>query len=152
MIWKDKPDALSNSVATDARLRQINRDKVKLSPGIIGSASAEGGWYAYILYGIAFGLFLRFFDEIVTLAPWSPFAVLPVASSLGEVLGLARGETAVFANTYVLTVVGCWITMLVVGKFVAVLRGGAGYEQYEEVEQPHDEYADETYDYEPQPA
>lgn len=144
MIWSDKPEALSNSVARDARLRKINRDRVKLSPGILGSAAAEGGWYAYIIYGIAFGLFLRFFDEIVRLAPWSPFAVLPVASSLGQVLGLARGETSVFANTYVITVAGCWITMLLVGRFVAVLRGGAGYEAVEA--EPEGEYEDDYAD------
>ncbi len=147
VIWPDKPVALSNTVATDARIRQVNRDKIKLSPGVIGSAAAEGGWYAVILYGIAFGLFLRFFDEIIRLAPWSPFAVLPVASGLGQVLGLARGETSVFANTYILTVAGCWITMLAVGRFVQVLRGGAGYEAY--VEETQDSYGDETYDYEP---
>lgn len=154
VIWPDKPVALSNTVATDARIKKVNRDKIKLSPGIIGSAAAEGGWYAVIIYGIAFGLFLRFFDEIVRLAPWSPFAVLPVASSLGQILGLARGETSVFANTYILTVAGCWITMLAVGRFVQVLRGGAGYEQVVMDESPPEDAEGYTYgdEYEPAPA
>lgn len=140
-IWKSKPDALSNAIATQARLDQINRDRVKLSPGIIGSAAAEGGFLAVLIYAAAFGLFLRFYEEIMSLAPWSPFAVLPVASSLGQILGLARGETAVFANTYILTVLGCWLTMLVIGRAVGAMRGAAAYEVVDDGGESADPYA-----------
>lgn len=123
VIWPTKPDALSNLVATQAKIDKVNRDRIKLSPGILGSAAAEGGLVAVLIYGVAFGLFLRFFDELISRAPWSPMVVLPVSSNLGQVLGLARGETAVFANTYMLTVLGCWLAMLVVGRAAQRMRG-----------------------------
>ena len=123
MIWEGKPYPLSTMVASQAMVDNVNRDRVKLSPGIIGSAAAEGGWYALIIYAGLMGLYLRFFDEMVQLQPRSPFVVLPVGCALGQVLGLARGDTSTMANTYFLTVIGTLLIMLWIGKIARGLVG-----------------------------
>lgn len=123
-IYPSKPDPLSNLVASQANIPKVNQDKLKMSPGILGSAATEGGIWAVLVYAIAAGLFLRFYDELCTLNPHSPFVVLPVASAMGQVLGFARGETSVMVNAFIIATIGCWGTMLVVGKVVEGIRGG----------------------------
>jgi hypothetical protein len=117
-IWETKPTPLSTKVASRANVRGVDQGKVTLPAGILGNAAAEGGWYALIIYALISGVFLRFFDELIRQNPWSPFVVLPVGCQLGQVLGLARGETALFANTYVLAFIGVWITMSLTAKLL----------------------------------
>ena len=100
-IWPGKPEPQSVLIANQANIQRVQQDRIKLSCGIVGVAAAEGGWYAIIVYAIWLGLFVRIFDEIVRHQPTSPFIVLPVGAALGQVLGLARGDTSAFANTEV---------------------------------------------------
>jgi hypothetical protein len=117
-MWETKPAPLSTKLASFANVRGVDQGKVTLPAGIIGNAAAEGGWYALVIYAFVSGVFLRFFDELIRQNPWSPFVVLPVGCQLGQVLGLARGETALFANTYVLAFIGVWITMSLTAKLL----------------------------------
>lgn len=143
-IWPGKPEPLSTKVASQATIRGVNRDNVKLSPGIIGSVAAEGGWYALIVYAVLMGMFLRFFDELVQLQPRSPFIVLPVGSTLGQVMGFARGDTSTMVNLYYLTVFGTLLLMLWIGR---VARGLVGSEEEPtEYDEHWDEHA-EGHDY-----
>ncbi len=157
-IYPSKPDPLSNLVAAQANIPKVNQDKLKMSPGILGSAATEGGIWAVIVYAIAAGLFLRFYDQLCILHPHSPFVVMPVACSMGQVLGFARGETSVMVNAFILSTIGCWGTMLVVGKFVEALRGGAAGpsppDDGEDAEPVEDDPYEQWQDYgrEPEPA
>ncbi|TVQ60372.1 MAG: hypothetical protein EA379_08250 [Phycisphaerales bacterium] len=141
MIWRDKPMPLSTQIATQARIKGVSWDVLKIGPGIIGHAAAEGGWYALIVYGIIGGFFLRFFDQIVRLHPMSPFVVLPVGSALGQIVGITRGETSAFAMNYVVGVVGAYAAMVLLGKFLAML-GWAREEEPLGYEVPVSEYSD----------
>lgn len=123
-IYPGKPDPLSNLVAAQANIPKVNQDKLKMSPGILGSAATEGGIWAVIVYAIAAGLFLRFYDQLCLLHPYSPFVIMPAASAMGQVLGFARGETSVMVNAFIIATVGCWGTMLFVGKMVESFTGG----------------------------
>lgn len=116
--WPDKPYPISMEIAQQARISRVNWKKLKLGPGIVGHAAAEGGFYALILYGIVGGLFFRFFDEVVRLNIDSPFVVLAIGSSLGQFLGLARGSVPNFAFIAVLTIAGSLFIMIVLGKVV----------------------------------
>jgi len=124
IIWRDKPMPLSTMIATQARITGVNWDMLKIGPGIIGHAAAEGGWYALVVYALLGAFFLRFFDQIVQINPTSPFVVLPVGSALGQVVGLPRGETSAFAMNYVVGVVGAYISMIVLARIVATLGWG----------------------------
>lgn len=117
-VWEGKPDALSQRLAEDGNIQGVDRSRLKIGPGIIGHAAAEGGWIATLFYGALMGLFLRFFDELVAKSPVSPFAVLPVGAALGQIIGLSRGETAPFAFNYVFGVLGSYVTLIIVSRVV----------------------------------
>lgn len=135
--WPDKPLPLSNLIASQASVPGVNqtvgsksgdgRGGVSLSPGIIGHAVADGGWPVVFLYAVLIGIYLRFFDEIVYLNAPSPFLVIPIGASLGQIIGLARGETSVFAMAYVMSVGGSMLLMILIAKFLEHL--GAGHPQ-----------------------
>ena len=100
-----------------------------MGPGIIGHSIADGGWPVLFLYAILFGIFLRFFDEIVSLNPHSVFMIIPIGAALGQVIGLARGETSTFAMAYVMSVGGSMLLMIIIAKFLEHL--GLGRPQME---------------------
>lgn len=111
IFWPDKPNALSNDIATLARLRGVNRKAITMPPGIIGYSAAEGGFYALVVYALFFGQFTRFFDELIRLNPGNPFIILPIGCTTGQFLGLARGDIAIFTNLAVIGVVSTWLIL-----------------------------------------
>lgn len=132
--WTDKPFPLSQLIAIQASVPGVNRTVgahsgggrggITLGPGIIGHSIADGGWPVLFLYAIIMGIFLRFFDEIVYLNPQSPFMVLPIGAALGQIIGLARGETSIFAMAYVMSVGGSILVMLVISRFMEHMGAG----------------------------
>lgn len=116
--WPDKPLPLSKQIPAQAKIPNVNWRSLTLPAGIVGNAAAEGGWYALVIYAIFLGLFVRFFDQLVQNTLSSPFVVLAVGSALGQVLGLARGEASLFANTFLLTFASAGICMVAAGKLV----------------------------------
>ncbi|MFG0306607.1 MAG: hypothetical protein ACF8Q5_10400 [Phycisphaerales bacterium JB040] len=137
MLWPGKPEPQSVLIADQANIQRVQQDRIKLSCGIVGVAAAEGGWYAIIVYGLCLGVFVRVFDEIVRHQPTTPFIVLPVGAALGQILGLARGDTSTFANTYFITTLGALAIMIPVGRFMArfnadAIAGYDGYDDYTE--------------------
>jgi hypothetical protein len=98
LLWEDKPETLANDIAGIASVKGVNPDAITMPPGVIGYAGAEGGFYALVLYALFFGQFTRFFDELIRLNPDNPYVILPVGCAIGQFLGLARGEIAVFTN------------------------------------------------------
>lgn len=144
-IWAGKPDPLSGRIAEMANRSGVNRKVLTIGPGIIGHAAAEGGWIALIVYAMLAGLCLRLYDEIVRKCPTSPFVVLPIGASLGQVVGLARGETAAFAFTYAFASFGSYLSLLFVAKIVE-RTGLAGTADSGMIE---DEHAEEWSEHEP---
>lgn len=116
--WPGKPIPLSMEIAQEARISRVDWKRLKLGPGVIGHAAAEGGWYALIVYAVIAGMFFRFFDEIIRLNIDSPFVVLAVGSALGQFLGLARGSVPNFAFLAVITIGGALLIMIALGKIV----------------------------------
>ena len=58
------------------------------------------------------------FDEIVRRDFANPLVVMPPAAALGQTLGLARGETAVFGFIWVFSAVTSFGFMLIIGKLL----------------------------------
>ena len=113
MLWEEKPNSLSNDVATLARLRGVNRKLITLPPGVIGYAGAEGGFYAIVIYALFFGQFTRFFDELIRLNPTNPFIILSVGCTTGQFLGLARGDMSIFANLAIIGFISTYLILYV---------------------------------------
>lgn len=131
MLWTGKPDPLSSQIAEMANRQGVNRSGLTIGPGIIGHAANEGGLIAVVVYAILGGMLLRFFDELIAKCPTSPFVVLPVGASMGQIVGLARGETAAFIFAYVFGVIGAYFSLLLVARFVerTGLAGAGGADQ-----------------------
>ena len=110
--WPDKPLPLSKLIARLGDLEKVGVDKITLPPCAIGYAQAEGGFYALLLYALFYGQFTRFFDQVVRLNPGNPFLILPTGCALGQVLGLARGDLAVFTNLIILSFLSIWLILL----------------------------------------
>lgn len=146
VIWEDKPIPISTVIAKQANVQGVQQDALTLPPGIIGYARAEGGWFALFFYGVFFGLFMRFFDELVSRNPYTPMIVLPVGIQLGQILGLFRGEPSLFGSTYWITVLMFYVALVILskmfeGRFVdpgefepLYEDDGAGYAQYADSE------------------
>ncbi|MBL1218290.1 MAG: hypothetical protein D8M59_12440 [Planctomycetes bacterium] len=133
-LWPNKPMPLSKHIAKQARIEGVNWEEITLPAGIIGAAAAEGGWYALIVYAILAGILLRLTDETIVLNANSPLIVLACGSALGQVMGLARGETSVFAWMMVTTIIGTYVCIVIASKLVEsrglVPAGLEGYEQW----------------------
>lgn len=145
-IWPGKPMPISTQVARWGNIRGVDYDKFTIGPGIIGHASAEGGWIAVVVYGAMFGLFFRFFDEVVRVSPGSPFVVLPIGGALGQIIALSRGETSVFAFTYVFGVLGSYVSLIVIGKLletIGLARPAPADSAMAEWTEAEDEWTDE---------
>lgn len=115
-LWPGKPTALCFLIPAQANFEGVPIGRMTIGPGIVGSAAAEGGWYAAIIYAVFFGLMMRFFDEFTSLYPYSPFVVLLVAADIGQIIGLPRGETGSFAAVYLLTVAGAWLCTYLIAR------------------------------------
>ncbi len=126
-LWQEKPYPLSTTIASDADLEGVSQDVLKIGPGVVGHAAAEGGWPTIFVYGACFAFFIRFFDEIAQKKVTNAFVVLPIGSASGQIVGLPRGEISAFAMNYVLSVVLAYIALIAMAKFLELL----GYRESE---------------------
>jgi hypothetical protein len=123
-IWHTKPEPLSTEIAAKARIQGVRQDELKIGPGVVGHSAAEGGWYALLVYGAVAGLFIRFFDELVRLKPTNAYVVLPIGSAMGQIVGLPRGDAAVFGANYVAAVLGAYVSTLILAKVLGAVGLG----------------------------
>lgn len=116
-IWPEKPDALAIIAVSDADIAGVP-EGFSIGPGILGHAGAEGGLYALVLYAIVLGFFIRYFDAVLERAPMQPFVALPIGSSLGNLIGIPRGETPNFAYEFTVGVMGAFLMLVVVARLL----------------------------------
>ena len=121
-VWPDKPYPLSTYAADYAEFKgvRLGRDGVTIPVGIVGYAAAEGGWYALFVYAAFLAMLCRYGDSMTKLHPLSPFVILPLGCQLGQILGLARGETSAFLTLLTIGVVGTYALYLIVGRLVTL--------------------------------
>jgi hypothetical protein len=113
VLWEDKPEPLSKIIAHQAKLRHVNRDVITLPPGVVGYAGAEWGFYALVLYALFYGQFTRFFDDLIRQNIDNPYIIVPVGCTIGNFLGLARGDIGIFTNLAILGFVSTFLLIRV---------------------------------------
>ena len=118
-LWPDKPYPLSYRIPLVAGLEGVAIDTHTVGPGIIGHTAADGGTFPLIVYAVGFGLLFRYCDERLKGNPYSPLAVLPIGSTLGQLLGMARGETSIFLFIFVFSTFSVLFLMRMVARFFA---------------------------------
>jgi len=119
-IWPDKPHALAEIAWVDADIPGMP-DGFTIGPGIIGHAASEGGFYALLIYATALGLFVRYFDSVLARAPMQPFVALPIGASMGNLLGIPRGETPNFAYEFTVGVLGSLVILIIVARLLKAM-------------------------------
>jgi hypothetical protein len=117
-VMGPKPVPLALEVAELARIKGVAWGRITIPPGVLGYAQAEGGFIVLLLYAVFFGQFCRFFDEIIRRNPTNPFMLLAVVCTLGDLIGLPRGDIAIFANFVFLGFVGDYLLLLVIRLFI----------------------------------
>ncbi len=116
IFWPEKPAPLANDIARLARIKRVNWDKLTIPPGVIGYAAAEGGIFVVVIYALFFGQFLRFFDELIRMHIFNSLIILPAGCAIGHVVGLARGDIAIFTNSIILSFVSTFVLLFVASK------------------------------------
>lgn len=116
-LWQEKPEPLATIAWRDADIEGMP-EEFSIGPGILGHAGAEGGLYALVLYALVLGLFVRYFDAVLQRAPMQPFVALPIGSSLGNLIGLPRGEVPNFAYEFTVAVVGSFVILVFVARML----------------------------------
>lgn len=92
----DKPEPLSRRIPIEADKKGVALGVHTVGPGIVGHAAADGGLPAAALYGLVIGTFLGVFDRLLARNMHAPLAIAAIGCSLGQVLGLARGDSSIF--------------------------------------------------------
>lgn len=137
-----KPNPITMQIPDLANIQNVAAG-LNIGPGIVGHAFADGGWVVLVFYAIVAGWLLRNIDEVVRRNPLAPFVVLPIGSTLGELLGSVRGETGYMLFEFLFGTAGAFLSIVFVGK-VLELTGNAQVGSAE-VEAPEFEHDDDGY-------
>jgi len=106
IFWPDKPEGLGHI------LREQMGTLANLGPGIIGHGWSEMGWLGVAYYAIFFGLVIGVLDRALRDRADNPFFVAIVGVVLGNGVGLARGDTALFVIQILAGVVSAGAVLL----------------------------------------
>ncbi len=136
----EKPVPLSLILAEQAKIPGVAWGSITLPPGVLGYAQAEGGYLVLIIYAVFFSQFCRFFDEIIRNNLTNPFLLLAVVCTWGDLVGLPRGDIAIFANLVLLGFIGDYLLLLLIRLFIG---------QPQEVGYPRGYYVPTGYTYAP---
>jgi hypothetical protein len=118
--WPEKPKALGAWLSRAYGV-WINMGQVNISMGIVGHGFYEGGYHMLIFYGLLLGLCMRFADELLIRQPDNPFLLGTFAAASGNIIGLARGDLALF----LMLIIGSIMGMLILRFIGRVLFGYA---------------------------
>ncbi len=89
-VWPGKPEALGLTIKLQMHAAS------NLGPGIVGHGWAEGGFLGIVGYAVAFGVLAGAIDRALAQRSWNPYFVAVMGSNLGNIFGLARGDTPLF--------------------------------------------------------
>ncbi len=153
--WPDKPLPLGLRSAKMSGVRNVDKE-FSLGPGFLGHAGAEGGWYALVIYAIGGALLLKFFDVVALRDLRNPLIMMPLGSTLGQVLALARGETSLFVFIFVFGTTVTYAGMLLLlwcGQLLGIredvvspIEGATDDQDLSDSSVPHGELTDEWSD------
>lgn len=136
-----KPVALAISMPDEARIKHVP-ENWNIGPGIVGHIVNDNPWVAFFPYVFFLAFYFRFLDEVVIVNPYNPFAVLPMGVALGQIVGIARGESSTFFILSFVYVVGSFFSMLAIYQVVKFF----GWVLPEEVEE-EEAYEDDGWEW-----
>jgi len=104
-LWPGKPIGMGKMVQ-----EQLGTP-ANLGVGILGHGWAEGGWFGIATYAIFFGILIGALDRLIRERSWNPYFVAAIGANLGNVFGLARGETSLFLLLVVSGFIGAVVVL-----------------------------------------
>ena len=120
-IWPDKPEALGFFMPQQTG--QLKYGPVNWGPGLIGHGFHEGGYLMIMFYAALFATFFRCVDEFLLRQPNNPYLLTIVSVISGQIVGLARGDQAVFMIEMVGGIISCLVIFrlwrLVTGRTIS---------------------------------
>jgi len=140
--WPDKPDALGITSVDEIRAKG-KPEGWNIGPGMIGHIWNDFPYVALPLYAIIFAMFFRFTDDLIKWNVTNPFVVVPMGVALGQVIALPRGELGNFSAKMIGYIIGAWVAMQLVGRFVSLFAGSGAIFASEEAWEDEDEYEDD---------
>lgn len=120
-FYENKPEALGRTAVAQANADRKRASNYSIGPGILGHIASDNPFLALPIYAIFLGLFIGLLDRLIRLHPTNPFVVLPVGTTLGQFVGLARGETGLFLFQAVLGISAAWVLMFLCAKVLSML-------------------------------
>lgn len=147
-LWSGKPFPVSTYTA-DWSGRQgvkLGRGGVTSPVGIVGNAAVEGGIVAVLVYGIFFGLLIRFFDSLFQRTFDRSLILLGVGSTLGQVFAVPRGETAIMTFNFIVGTTTATMVSVVLVRMLGKLFPAAQHDPNEDDLYDEDPYRDNGYD------
>lgn len=116
-IWPDKPEGLGLILKSQMNV------PANLGTGIVGHGWAEGAYFGVVCYAVFFGLLVGAMDRAIAERSWNPYFVAATGASLGNVFGLARGETSIFLALIVAGFIGTWVALSMTNLFLGKVLG-----------------------------
>ncbi len=152
-FYENKPEALGRTAVAQANADRKRASNYSIGPGIIGHIASDNPLLALPIYAIFGGLLIGFLDRLIVLYPTNPFVVLPVGTTLGQFVGLARGETGLFLFQAVLGISAVWVLMYLCAKVMSMLgwrmqtadEEGGGWDHHAEHGSEVGPYDDDQY-------
>lgn len=119
-IYPDKGLSLSTRIPVIANIRgaRTGLGGLGVGPGVVGHASADGGWWVVLLYGCIFGWIFRTIDEWLESNIHNPFVVLAIGSPLGHLFAVPRGSTELFLMQTLVYIFGTGLVLVVIAKLL----------------------------------
>jgi hypothetical protein len=142
MIYPDKPTALAQVVPKQSGSIAYKAETYNVGPGIIGHIANDNPWLALVPYAVFLGLYLRLLDDLVKWNALNPFVLLPIGVGLGQIIGLARGETGHFMFMGMLNMLGAYVAMQV---FVRVATTFGFVMRYDDTHEYHDDPGEDAW-------
>ena len=119
-----KPDALGKIIVDHGYIRQKGAgNQYSVGSGIIGHAAYDFPWIALPLYAVGLAWMIRMVDEKARTSLHLPATLIALGTTLGQVLAIARGETALFVFECIVGIFGAWLFIRFSGRIVAMLGG-----------------------------
>jgi hypothetical protein len=119
-FWPEKPQGLGISIPKLAGMTRVGG--LNVGAGIIGHASAEGGWYAVFVYAVLLAVGLKIMDTILIARP-SPLYRITFAAALGDLFATSRGEVNYFLDIVVMSVFSGFVAMYFLSLLFPKERG-----------------------------
>jgi hypothetical protein len=119
-IWPDKPIGFGGVVQAQLGVA------ANLAPGIIGTGWAEMWLFGVAYYAFFFGAFCAVMDRLLRNRAANPYFVVAVGASLGNIVGLPRGEVFMFLSQWATIAFIAWflswVTYTVTKSYMAAGR------------------------------